>query len=283
MIKLEYSLFDTFLLVGSIFLFVKWLIPQTPLAETLRQIRERLIQPAYFLCLFTAFAASLIDYLETRFDARITRAILKDFTPLVARFGGHWVEQVQRYRNLPLTYLLTYAYVWAFPAVVFAAFFVFVYYNQEELAQFLTACYFTNLLFVLPFYVLFPVNEVWASDSHVRLLTDRISPMIMDHFRTTSAVDNCFPSFHTSLALLVAIAAWRSDHLRMKVLATISAAAVVASTLYLGIHWPLDLFGGIVAAIACASLSANYATPVFARLIFRVEQLRQFALAKISV
>ncbi|MDD5541922.1 MAG: phosphatase PAP2 family protein [Acidobacteriia bacterium] len=282
MIRFEYSILQTFLLVASIFVLTKAMIPATPLPLILRRVRDRLLESSYLLCLFVAFVASLIDFLETRFDSRITHAIHKDFTPLVARVGSHWVENLQHFRNLPLTYVLTYAYIWLFPAVTFALFFAFVYYDREELAQFLTATYFTNLLVELPFYLFFPVNEVWASDSHVRLLTDRINPIIMEHFRTVSAVDNCFPSFHTSLALLVAIAAWRSRDLRMIVISTLSAVLVVASTLYLGIHWPLDVVSGVLAAAICATACMN-ASAVFARLEFVLNELRQFAVDKISI
>lgn len=283
MIKFEYSILQTFILIGTIVLLMKVMIPRVALAQSLPQIRERLSQPGYILCLFAAFVASVIDYLETHFDSRVTRAIHKDFTPLVARFGTHWVERVQHHRLLPLTYVFTYAYVWVFPAIMLALFFVFVYRDQEELAQFLTAAYFMNLLFALPFYLLFPVNEVWASDSHVRLLTDRISPLIMDHYRSISALDNCFPSFHASLAILIAVAAWRSRDSRTKWLATACSVLVVASTLYLGIHWPLDVLAGGVAAVFCAILSLNYGPLVFERAELRYEQLRRFALEKISM
>jgi len=282
-IKFEYSIVQTAILVGTILLFIKVMLPRIPLGEIFRQILERLTQTGYLLCLLTAFIVSVVDYVEAHFDARVTRFIQKDYTPFVAHFGSHWIEQIQRHRSLALTYVMTYTYVWVFPALMFAVFFVLVYDNKEEAAQFLVAGYFSNLLFVLPFYLFFPVNEVWVTDSHVRLLTDRISPLIMEHFRSISALDNCFPSFHTSLALLIAIAAWRSGRTRMAILATLGGMMVVSSTLYLGIHWPLDILAGVVAAIFCASLSFNYAPALFAKASMRFEELRQFAIDKTSI
>lgn len=240
------------------------------------------MQTGFLVCLLAAFVVSLIDYIETHYDSRLSQAIQRDYTSFVSRFGTHWVEYLQRFRSLPLTYALTYTYVWAFPALMFALFFVLVYDNNEEVAQFLVAGYFSNLLVVLPFYLFFPVNEVWVSDSHVRLLTDRISPLIMEHYRSISALDNCFPSFHTSLAILIAIAAWRSGRWIAGALATSSALLVIVSTLYLGIHWPLDVLGGVVAAILCASISMNYAPQVFARAALRFDQVWQSAVEKIS-
>ncbi len=283
MIKSAYSVLDSVILVSSIFFFVKLMAPRVPLADFLRQVRDRLPQPGYLLCLFFAFVASLIDYTETHYDARVTHYIQKDYTPFVARFGTHWVANIQRYRDWPLTYIFTYTYIWAFPAMMFALFFVFVYENREEMAQFLVGCYFSNLLFVLPFYLFFPVDEVWTTAPHVRLLTDQISPLIMQHFRSTSALDNCFPSFHTSLALLIAISAWRMKTPRIRIMAAIFVALVVSSTLYLGVHWPLDVLGGVVTAVACASLSYSAAPSFFARAEMWFEELRQATVGKIFI
>ncbi|MBZ5554681.1 MAG: phosphatase PAP2 family protein [Acidobacteriia bacterium] len=282
MIRFEYSIVQTIILVGTILLLVRLMVPRIPMGEIFRQIRERLPQTGYVLCLLAALVVSLIDYVEAHFDARVTQAIQKDYTPFVSRFGTTWVEHIQRHRSVVATYLFTYTYIWIFPAIMFAVFFVLVYDNREEVAQFLVAAYFTNLLFVLPFYLFFPVNEVWVSDPHVRLLIDRISPLVMEHFRSISALDNCFPSFHTSLALLIAMAAWRSGRSRVALLATLASLMVIVSTLYLGIHWPLDLLSGGVAAILCGSLSFSYAPSMFSRAALRFEQLRQFATDKIS-
>lgn len=277
MVSLRYSILDTLLLVGSVFLLVKQMVPGVPLAGLLRQVRDRLSQPAYLLCLFAAFVASLIDYIETHFDAHMTRLVQRDYTPTVSRFGPHVVEWIQLHRQLWMTYLFTYAYIWLFPAIMFAVFLALVYENKREVAQFLVAGYFCNLLVVLPFYLFFPVNEVWASDLHVRLLPDTISPLIMEHFRSVSALDNCFPSFHTSLAILIALAAWRAAQPRMILLASTSAALVICSTLYLGIHWPLDIISGLLTALFCAWLSSNFALQAFAAAELRVRQLRQVA------
>lgn len=283
MVSFKYSILDTFLLVGGVFLLVKQMVPGVPLAGLLRQVRDRLSQPAYLLCLFAAFVASLVDYIETHFDAQITRFVHRDYTPVVSRFGPHVVEWIQPHRQLWMTYLFTYAYFWLFPAIMFAVFLALVYEDKREVAQFLVAGYFCNLLVVLPFYLFFPVNEVWVSDFQVRLLPDTISPLIMEHFRSKSALDNCFPSFHTSLAILIALAAWRAAQPRMILWANMSAALVISSTLYLGIHWPLDIISGLLAALFCAWLSSNFGLQAFAAAELRFRQLRQVANYWISV
>jgi membrane-associated phospholipid phosphatase len=103
----------------------------------------------------------------------------------------------------------------------------------------------------LPFYFLFPVKEMWAGNPEkVRLLVDLVSPAVMEAYRANSALDNCFPSLHTSLALTVAIVASRGEGRRAAAVLWILAVAVVLSTLHLGIHWLTDIGAGIVLAIA---------------------------------
>jgi len=64
---------------------------------------------------------------------------------------------------------------------------------------------------------------------------------------------NVFPSLHASLALTVAALAYRTREVYPKwfVVAAFLAASVVVSTMYLGIHWLLDVVaGGVLALVA---------------------------------
>ena len=67
---------------------------------------------------------------------------------------------------------------------------------------------------------------------------------------------NVFPSLHTSLAVTVAALAYRTREAYPTWLpiATVLALSVVISTMYLGIHWGIDVLAGIgLAAISVAA------------------------------
>ena len=68
---------------------------------------------------------------------------------------------------------------------------------------------------------------------------------------------NVFPSLHTSLSATVALLAYRTRDIYPTwfVVATILAVSVAISTMYLGIHWAIDVVAGLVLAWICVNLS----------------------------
>lgn len=68
---------------------------------------------------------------------------------------------------------------------------------------------------------------------------------------------NVFPSLHTSLSMTVATFAYltREEYPVWAVLAAWIAASVMLATMYLGIHWLIDVLGGIVLALGCVAAS----------------------------
>jgi membrane-associated phospholipid phosphatase len=68
---------------------------------------------------------------------------------------------------------------------------------------------------------------------------------------------NVFPSLHTSLSVTVAAFAvlTRDEYPRWTPLALWISASVVIATMYLGIHWLIDVIGGIVLALGSVFLS----------------------------
>jgi len=123
------------------------------------------------------------------------------------------------------------------------------FFRLKTMLLILLLGYALNYLFVLPFYILFPVRECHDFTPQVALLLDDLHPAIMELLRPMSGMDNCFPSFHTSLSVTLALVAVRSGNRRIGILTSLSSAAIIFSTLYLGVHWFLDILAGIITGI----------------------------------
>jgi len=210
-------------------------------------------------------------YLALGIDERCTAWVVArrgtDFAALIHRcIEGDAVAHLQRaVAWLPLTWLLGYVYVVAFPCLVFVVLLVLDHRRDGHGLALVLAAYLLNFALVLPFYVCVPVREAFVyyqesglREPAVRLLLDDISPAIMAGYRSMSGVDNCFPSFHTSLAATMALVGWRGGR-RLGWAVAALAAATVVSTIYLGVHWLTDVAAGLVVAAAAWALARRVA------------------------
>jgi membrane-associated phospholipid phosphatase len=131
-----------------------------------------------------------------------------------------------------------------------------------------------NYALCLPFFILFPVPERWAySESGAMLLSDKWSSQLIEAFRPISGLDNCFPSFHVSLTVVIILVALLYRlRLRYSVLAL--GATVILSTFVLGIHWIAD----VIAGLAVGALSVMLALRIDHRIPDDVWQFMDIAL-----
>jgi membrane-associated phospholipid phosphatase len=109
----------------------------------------------------------------------------------------------------------------------------------------------------LPFFLFFPVPERWAyPESGAILLSDLWAPELIEIFRPISGLDNCFPSFHVSLTVVMVALAFLY-HLRYRWSALWIGILITLSTSVLGIHWLTDIVAGLatgILAVAAARL-----------------------------
>ncbi len=233
-----------------------WVVVWESCRQTVRSVKRLLYLAAGLSILIFNYL-----YLVFGFDHACTSWVVhlfgsEDFTHLVHGLEGEAVATVQRtFDWLPLTWFLGFVYVVVFPSLVFVAIFVFDHLRNRRGLAMVMIGYALNYLLELPFYLFFPVREVFhyyrndLGSSGVRLLLDDIGEVIMRAYRAMSGLDNCFPSFHTSLAVTLALVCWHAGRRRFAVVVTFLAIANVFSTVYLGIHWVSDVAGGIAVGV----------------------------------
>jgi membrane-associated phospholipid phosphatase len=248
-----------------------WSIILRTVAETVRSPRRLLYLAACcFVLLFNyLYLAWGVDEWCTQWVEEARNG--KDFAHFIHRHvEGDLLARIQpEVAWLPATWFFGYVYVIVFPCLVFVSIFVFDHWRDVRGLAMVLIGYVANFLFVLPFYVCFPVRETFVyyedmgtGGPAVRMLLDDINPVIMQAYRLMSGVDNCFPSFHTSLAVTLALVAWHGGR-RFGLLITSFAAANVLATMYLGVHWVTDVAAGLVVGVGAywlaRRLSARWA------------------------
>ncbi len=149
----------------------------------------------------------------------------------------------------------TLSYFGLFPLL--AAIVAVELYRRESLTPFrvLSLSTAVNYAVSLPFFLLLPVRERWADPaSGAMLLSDRAHRAFIELFRPFSGLDNCFPSFHTSLTVALIVLGFLYATRLSWCLAALGLT-VVLSTFALGIHWLPDIAAGASLGVVSVGLA----------------------------
>ena len=160
-----------------------------------------------------------------------------------------WLYSSEATVYFSFIYLFGYAFLLVFPLVAY-----FALETQEPLQE-VTAAYAANYglgLICYLFVVAYGPRNIGVAD---QLMYD-LFPQAQLITTAVNVNTNVFPSLHTSLSATVMLFAWRTREAYPLWLpiATVIGSSVIVSTMYLGIHWVIDVLAGIVLAVVSVKL-----------------------------
>jgi len=162
-----------------------------------------------------------------------------------------------------ISWYFEWIYVWGWVIMIQGSIVMYIAMNNEKVVRMLTVGLLLNLLIAIPFYIFFPVNEVWVTnlsygwyDPDISFATDTIGVYHQSQnsaaenvIYSYNSINNCFPSLHTSISLTIAGTLCVTKRKYAGPIAMFVAGSVVVSTIYLGIHWLVDIVAGTVLAV----------------------------------
>ncbi|WP_235950060.1 phosphatase PAP2 family protein [Paenibacillus apii] len=245
--------------VVIVFLLIGLVSRQNPFKAVVYLAKE--ILRSYKLVLLIAGISGVLALNKYELQIEKKMHLTSDFTGFVFGLEGHFVQGVQHLFYAPwLTPIIVFFYVFMLQSVLAAS--LGVYLMDKNRLLLYATCYavILNYAIAIPFYLYFPVNEVWSyAPAGVRFVMLDVFPRFEQEYRALSGLDNCFPSLHTSISLTSALLAFRSGNRRWMTIAGISAAVIIFGIFYLGIHWLTDMVGGTLLAVLSTSLSVKLA------------------------
>lgn len=226
----------------------------------LLELGKELLRSYKFLLLIAGMSGVLaINKYELQIEQKMN--LTADYTSFIFGLEGHFVRDLQQLFYTPwLTPIIVFFYIFMLQSVLAAS--IGVYLLDKNRLMLYATCYtiILNYAIAIPFYLYFPVNEVWAYiPADVRFTMLDVFPRFEQEYRPLSGLNNCFPSLHTSISVSTALLAFRSGNRRWMTLSAVSAVIIVFGIFYLGIHWLTDMIGGALLAVLSTTVAVQLA------------------------
>lgn len=182
------------------------------------------------------------------------------YTNLIFSLSGSAIRLLQdRLDYTILTEFFMAIYAWLFTFLLyFAPVLLLVKDDRATMRVYAIAMMF-NYLILIPFYLFFPVS---VTGSHPESGATPLLYIDTHWGRMVTSVDplnNDFPSGHVSLAVTTFLVFYfaSQDYRRLYYFLAVTVVLVVFSVLYLGVHWPADVFGGVLVAVVAVVAAGN--------------------------
>ncbi|MFC6836054.1 phosphatase PAP2 family protein [Halomarina ordinaria] len=203
-------------------------------------------------------ASLLLSKLGRDYGPDVSWLVGINVTAYILDLEGTFVASLQSFATPTLTAYFSFIYVYGY--VFLLVFPVLAYFAlpRTDALQRTAVAYGLNYAIGLVCYTLFisygPRNVMPELVDALLYTTYPSSQLLTSE---VNANTNVFPSLHTSLSVTVALLAWetRETYPRWVPLAVLVATSVVVSTMYLGIHWGIDVLAGIVLAVVSVKLA----------------------------
>jgi membrane-associated phospholipid phosphatase len=191
----------------------------------------------------------IIHLIEVNFfDTITTNYIGVDFAYLINSIEGDIVYNFSNLWNFFLIYFSVVIYILIYPFTLwFSPFYYLIKNNRKSIAN-LTYGFAIIYFFALPFYLFFPVTNVYKFynlSSNLNL----VIPHIENFFYVTTTQNNCFPSLHVAMSIIIAWSSLTMKNRLYSYFLTFIMIFVIFSVVYLTIHWLLDIISGVLIAI----------------------------------
>jgi membrane-associated phospholipid phosphatase len=190
-------------------------------------------------------------------DPYATAFVGHDYAPFVHSFEGDRVIWFSQFWVPSVVYFFIIMYFIVYIFTLWFTPFSFIFSNEKRAMKVFTYGFLLIYVIAFPFYLFFPVTNVYTFYGVASPINTTIHS-IEQFFYSTTSVNNCFPSLHVALTLLITETAWLTKRKLYKYFTTICAVLVIISVIYLRIHWITDVVGGSLLSVGVFLVLKHY-------------------------
>lgn len=210
-----------------------------------------------------------IMFIWSWIDNPFTQWVGIDYTPQVHDLEGNTVADLQQKMNSKwLDNFFVYVYAVLFSVILYAFIFIFMYLDKENVVKKIISAQVIMYFIAAPFFVLFPVYAVWTTSTKYPEMgynyspsvyngLKEIDPTLHSTIRDINCINNCFPSLHVALPLTVVMILFLTKQRKYALIGLPIAISIIISTVYLGIHWIIDIIAGILFSFVAVYIAYN--------------------------
>ena len=216
----------------------------------------------YWAHMIVVFSVYLWKDLLDGMDRVLMASTKLDMTPYVYAIEGDivlWVQQ--ELRNAALDQMLTHFYVMGFMTATFASFLYPIYFDDRHMADRGSLSMFWVYIISIPFFLFFNVGVTGEHIPAMQTIAYDLTPEIHNWFTRIDPFSNGMPSLHIGLpfAIWLTMQRWDEDGrwVNYRNFLIVFMLVTAFSIIYLGIHWIVDIIGGMAVAILAVELTAK--------------------------
>lgn len=175
---------------------------------------------------------------------QISRSIVVDLNPIFSKIPFNDASFARIYKPETLTWFLRMVYNNGFVFTLLLPIYRAVISKDfKKAVRYALSGHVLQVFLITPFYLVFHLQEVWFVLGHPDGLARHLSPQA-----AAGVALNCFPSMHTSIAFATFLLVIREKNKAFKYLWGFFCLSVIFSTMYLEIHWVIDVLAGLLLA-----------------------------------
>ena len=222
----------------------------------------------YWAHMIVVFSVYLWKDLLDGLDRVLMANTQLDMTFLVYAIEGNaslWVQEGLRSDFLDV--FMTHFYVMGFMTATFSSFVYPIYFDDRHMADRVSLSMFWVYILAIPFYLFLNVKVTGNYIEGMDKIAYDLTPEIHNWFNRIDPFTNGMPSLHIGLpfAIWLTMHRWDEDGrwARFRSLLIFFIALTSVAIIYLGIHWFVDIIGGMVVAILAVNITARTHEPIW--------------------
>lgn len=226
---------------------LKFFIPKEFYQKKDKQIFQTIRKHLPFLLIIIGVVA--LHLIEVNLiDLHVTEWIGHDFANEIRGIEGDTVYWFSQNWIPALVYFFVIMYIAVYPFTLWFAPMYFLLLDKKKSMK--TLAYGLLLIYIiaLPFYLFMPITNVYTH-YNVNSALETVIPSVESFFYSTTTQNNCLPSLHTAMTILVAYSVSLTGNKKLTNFAYFTMIAVIISVIYLSIHWITDVIAGALLAV----------------------------------